>query len=290
VKVISFLLNRGIWWNVDRSFPRVLKIRGHEQLKFINPVLYKFIEGAEFSPFTSNNVSTVGLNGAVLVCSSNLCFLVNDNYTLTEESRLVHQLLQKLRWISKQALIDDQINLYTSCEIDKLPRVQIDNFEKRLGSIRTHIIDTAIKYSDVQRAVRLIDIAIPAYSTVFLDAIAAFHRGDYKTSVLYSAIAMDAAARNMVNKEYQQHIKRKRPASFLRISSRRIDKNNVKTEDAVYAYLTQNDRFKQWLHEIPLYLLKRSLKFDNNVLYTSAIKLYEIRNGFVHTGLPVGSG
>ncbi len=54
---------------------------------------------------------------------------------------------------------------------------------------------------------------------------------------------------------------------------------------SVYKYLMENAKFPQLLHEVPLYLLKRSLCIDDPSLYDRLLKHKETRNKIAHEGI-----
>jgi hypothetical protein len=286
VQVVEFSLARRIWWQVE-DFPQLIKIKDKELegVKLINPLFYRYME--ENSPpsiYDGGRSHIVKDEEGVLVSSQILCFVIEEKTNVHTLLGFVGQLLQRLRWISKQSMINEKIDLYSKFQLTELPEIDVEQAEGRWSSNQAHMLKTVITHAHIKKALRLIDVSVPIHATVLLDAIEAFHQRNYKTAILYSAFAMDVAARKLIDAEYQKQIKRKKPSSFLRIEARGSDKSTIKIEDAIYTNLTQNGRFKEWLHEIPLYLLRRSLRFDNNALYANATKLYEIRNGFVHKG------
>jgi len=53
-------------------------------------------------------------------------------------------------------------------------------------------------------------------------------------------------------------------------------------KDPVYALLAKGDNFACLLHEVPLYLFRRSLLQENQELYRRAVSLYRTRNRLSH--------
>ncbi|MCW3053169.1 MAG: hypothetical protein JWN14_2339, partial [Chthonomonadales bacterium] len=55
--------------------------------------------------------------------------------------------------------------------------------------------------------------------------------------------------------------------------------------DPIFGLLNERANFGFYLHERPLYLLKRSLLLENEALYNRAVALYSARNKIGHEGV-----
>ena len=117
-----------------------------------------------------------------------------------------------------------------------------------------------------------------------LDAIKAFHGGEYRIAILYSAIAMETLAGVRLEAEYNRLKASSASQSDMRFLSFRQAGGMVIVKDPIYDYISDRDDFAQLLHIRPLYLLKRSLLDENENLYRDALELYRTRNKIAHRG------
>lgn len=112
-----------------------------------------------------------------------------------------------------------------------------------------------------------------------LDALAALVEGDVRKTILYSAIAVEARATEVLDKAYEA-------AKLARAPRHRIvdiaDRGGQVSKDPIFDALP--DKFRTLLHERPLYLEGRSLLLENRTTYDRALKLYTTRSKLAHRG------
>jgi len=111
-----------------------------------------------------------------------------------------------------------------------------------------------------------------------IDGFEAHRDEDYRKSVLYSAIAMESYAARVVDEAYQKVVGESQNHAF------RVIEEAGPGFDPVFQYLRNGRNFSRFLHELPLYLWKRSLRLEDKKLYEDALKLYRTRNSVAHQG------
>jgi len=119
---------------------------------------------------------------------------------------------------------------------------------------------------------------------LLLDAISAYRDGDSKRAILYSAISVETVARTRLSEEYESLLRAGDVNGMLRIISLPQRDGTCAAKDPIYEYLDSKSEFRLLVHELALYVLKRSLLIENEPLYQDAMKLYRTRNKIVHQG------
>jgi hypothetical protein len=119
---------------------------------------------------------------------------------------------------------------------------------------------------------------------LFLDAIVAYRENDYRKAILYTAISTEVAFGSVIEEAYERILAGHADERFRVVELRQAD--GTVRKDQVYERLQSRARsdFSVFLHELSLYVLRRSLLAENQVLYTDAKRLYSTRNQLVHSG------
>ena len=125
----------------------------------------------------------------------------------------------------------------------------------------------------------------PTHHEVLLDASAAYATGGFRACFIYAAIAMEAAAENVLRAAYAATMANGFGNPTFRVRSVRANKATVTNKDYVYEELCRC-RPWQWsaLHLRPLYLMGRSLLLDRKRLYDDVKAVHDWRNDIAHTG------
>lgn len=149
---------------------------------------------------------------------------------------------------------------------------------------------TATTLDKLAEAFSLSDGSPPsAHGTLVLDAIAALSH-DSRKSILYAAFAVEVLAADVVHRAFTTALATPTATADLRIIDRTVSKGASIRKDPIYEQLQSAARrkFSLLLHELPLYVMRRSLLQDDEALYNSALKLQESRNVLVHRGTSAG--
>jgi hypothetical protein len=117
-----------------------------------------------------------------------------------------------------------------------------------------------------------------------LDAFEAAARLDYRTTILYAAIAVESLAATTLSEEYDRILTSSAADPRFRIVSIPQSQGRMAVKDPVYECLGSETRFRSLLHERPLYLMGRSLMIDEEALFIRLQTLYQTRNKIVHLG------
>jgi hypothetical protein len=120
------------------------------------------------------------------------------------------------------------------------------------------------------------------YEEILLDALNAHESGDYRQAILYAAIAMESLASSVLEQKYAEILAKSRPPSHVNILTSALPRGKVSKGDPIYRLLTKTDNFARLLHEVPLYLLRRSMRSEDEGLYQSCERLYGQRNRLSH--------
>jgi hypothetical protein len=112
---------------------------------------------------------------------------------------------------------------------------------------------------------------IPVYEEMLLEAYKANLDHEYNKTILFSIIAVESLLAHTFDKQYELEKNKRNYRKGMRI----IENNDGSRKDPILkSLLTDRTDFKKLLHEIPLYLLKRSILIENQILYNNLLKLY----------------
>lgn len=313
MKLIKVSFRNLIYWKIDRNCPVTYELKSLPSLLLINPLVYSKLlkrvglQGAEntFLFVLGNEVvsETKSLIFAVIsetLDINSIPFKINphsvikaDSISLTNDDYIgtllafVEKFAFSLRLVSKQVAISPQIVSSESIEINSLPYVSFPEVDSgtSLSFLKKFIWDTAVTWSQIIKAdEELSNSTFQIYEKLFLDSIQAFEDYDFKRSLLYSAISAETFLTNKLDSIYESSILNSN--SSLRI----IADNSTGTivyKDPIYEFLRSKSKFAEYLHEFPLYLIGKSLKFEDQALYQKLIKLYKTRNHIAHLGEPI---
>lgn len=205
-----------------------------------------------------------------------------------ELSEFLKRFLKQLRIVSKQATINpnNAASHATDSRITNLAIVEkMNTIDKMVG--KAYYINSKVKFSHLEIADQnLLNNVKPQVShEILIDSIGGFYEGDYRKSILYSCMAAESLLAEEFDTKYNDIISANQKNRIYRISEIMTSKGLIK-KDPIYKYLTANYKFKNLLHEIPLYLIGQSILLSMPDLYDEALVLYSTRNKIVHKGEP----
>jgi len=148
----------------------------------------------------------------------------------------------------------------------------------------TSNLNTAVRPQHVEAAATMDDSDMQAADMVLLDAISAWKRHDYRTALLYAAIAAESMIEVELDTAYQALCERGDPDGVFRLTDIPQAGGKTMRKDHIYAYLANRDDFKLLIGARALYVLRRSPLTHNENLYRTALKLYNTRNRIAHHG------
>jgi hypothetical protein len=122
------------------------------------------------------------------------------------------------------------------------------------------------------------------YSTLLLDAVAGYLANEFRLSLLYAAMSMEVACGAVIDAQYQKIIAAQHHPAHRVVRIPTAGGQSV-VKDPIFEKLKQSSSFAVKLHELPLYVIGRSILIDDQVLYNRARTLYNTRNELIHSGV-----
>jgi hypothetical protein len=141
----------------------------------------------------------------------------------------------------------------------------------------------------VDASIRVAADSVPIHGELVNDAAEAISRSNFRSSIIFSAMAVESCAGTILDREYDR-IKSEAPQSIShRCLTIQVNQNESVIKDPVFVALRAGSgdggsRFLSLLHECPLYLLGKSLMDQHQATYSKASSLYRTRNSLAHTG------
>jgi len=267
-------------WRIADGSTSKQPLQFFEGFSLLNPLHYAraykkqgFIVGTPSKTGRDNFIDTKGL---LLESQS------PTDRTAIDLFKKLPQLFRQLRYQSLQSQIkvNNYISVIMPVSEQELASGRIKPEIRSLVYYNSYYYHSMLTWKHVRQAERELASGsiIPVYEEIVIDAFDAVRNQEHSKTILFSAIAIEAM---LANKYDELHGKSKRNKK----QDKRYPQNYVATDDAIYKVL-KDGPFKRMLHEIPLYVLNRSIMMENPKLYQSLLKLYNTRNKIVHFGTP----
>lgn len=274
------LLSSGsIYWRLREDGPTEFPIPFLPGWSLVAPMAYSQATG-EFDASARSDFC-VRSNGEVFLSRSAImmrnCGLDDPGRCPPEAPRL----LAALRFLSHQQTIPRTV--YLGAQRDDLQCDPKGTPPVRNVITRDCFVRCAVTTDHLERLAKLPgDFSVPVHVDVILDALEAHGDGDYRKSILYAAIAVEAFALDYLEKAYTDVLSKDSPTH--RVVKIPVSGASVVAKDPVYEALANIDNFGRLLHERPLYLTGRSLLVEEQETYRRARALYATRNNLAHRG------
>ena len=284
-----------IAWRLCGDGPTLFPLPGTSDWSLVNPLLYPQLP---MPSFEKNPVIPVAL-GKYFWVNSEIVFSFNDAQVMKDRQPdkskikslvpVVGDLLVRLRHVSGQATLPRLESLLSSGEtnIDELPVLSADSsWPDGLSpsSFQKYLWSTAITAERIAAATELGPKFIPpTHEELFLRVVAAFRGNDYRRAVLYATISTEVAFGTVIDETYGRVLTAQDDERFRVIALAQAGGVTVR-KDPIYERLRHRSDFNVLLHELPLYVLRRSLLAEDQALYADAKRLYSTRNQVVHSG------
>ena len=277
-----FIYGPTIRWKININEPSSIKLKSIIDFSFLNPLKY-------YNAYKENNFISkiIFVNNFALFSTYGLVLKSNSDFTINNPEiigNLYYRLIKYIRYESMQSEIS----------MNHLPIIKtFKKIEKgyELPESCTRLLEneylfkTYVNLDIIRKADKIAKInnVIPIYDEILLDAIDSWYNLEHRKAILFSAIAVESLLANLYNEIYENIILSGKTNRNLRLI---VNKNNKKLIDPIFKAISEKTDFKKLLHEIPLYLFKKSVLMDNEQLYHKTIKLYLTRNKIVHFGSP----
>lgn len=272
MKTATLRLSGEMWWSLSRDDPQFQALESLNGARVINPLTFN----PQTFPFTIDR-----------------CYLITEHLSLIlpdasiPEEQLVRQclaFLRALRLLTRQAALPTEIFAVEFSEVASLPPVVFPCAPQAKGFLMgKYRLDTAVTTFHISETdKRGVETDIPIFHEVLLDALHAYERHDDREAILFAAIATEALARTLLDAEYRKVVAAAASPAHMNILSFPQPGGHAIRKDPIYLLLADSDTFSRLLHEVPLYLIRRSLLDEDQALYKRAISLYRTRNRISH--------
>jgi hypothetical protein len=291
--IAYFVFDGQITWRLSTEDSPAFPIPGTTEWLLVNPLLYPQLPSPRHDHIS---ITSVAPGRYYCMYPADIILVSVENRSLqpsVEESPdiapIAEDLLVRLRHISGQARMPGSGALMLSGyrEIAELPKFLVasdDRFLGVRGRFSRHSWETAITAETIKVAAALgPDFFPPTYEALFLDAVAGCHGKDHRMAILYSTIAAEVALGSVIGESYERLLSAKDDDRFRVIELSQAGGSKVR-KDPIYEVLRRHPDFGALLHELSLYVLRRSLLVENEALYADAKRLYSTRNQLVHSG------
>lgn len=159
--------------------------------------------------------------------------------------------------------------------------------KRKAAAVAGFNIEAALTFEAIQEFANLPPgFSVPVYSELLLDAIEALALSDPKKSVLYAAIAVETMAATVLDEEYERLRAKSSGNPKYRFLHQGYVRSAEMPPDPVYEALktSRRSQLRPLLHELPLYILGRSLLHEKKQLYDQMLALHGKRSEIAHTG------
>ena len=284
-----------ITWRLCGDGPTLFQLSEAPDWSLVNPLLYPQLP---IPSHEHNPIIPVAVWKYFWV-NSEIVFLSNGKQVNQDRERdesefenlvpIVGHLLVRLRHASGQATLPRPESLLIRGEIniDELPLLTADSLWPEglsPSSFQKYLWSTAITAERIATATALGPKFIPAtHEVLFLDAVVAFRGNDYRRAILNAAISAEVAFGTVIDETHDRVLAAQNDERFRVITIAQAGGITVR-KDPIYERLRHRSDFNVLLHELSLYVLRRSLLAENQALYADAKRLYSARNQLVHSG------
>lgn len=284
--MIQYLAIQGprIRWRINADSPDICKLKSLDVYYLINP--YQFsIEYKDKNLLIGEHHSLI--NGDCLIQTSGIILKTIDDVKIDYEilSNKLNDFFRYLRFESMQVDIQSNNSVFSILIHDKITKGVIDIPKISEMFIRSDYYFSTITWDNIRNADNNLanKKEIPIYEEILLDAHKSMLENEYNQVILFSVIAIESLLAHKYSDSYEFEKSRK-----IKRKDLRLIKNHDETyNDPILKSLLNGTDFKKLLHEIPLYLYKKSILCDNQSLYNNLLKLYTTRNKIVHWGGPL---
>jgi hypothetical protein len=294
--LVRFIFAGSIWWRLNSDDPLLFALPKTGEWSLVNPLLYGALPC--FGRRAADDISQVDA-GKMFGSTRDIVFASKDNRRFPKEKELRDQLqdnlkkiaedfLLRLRHVGAQATMPkiESLGAWTFSEIPQLPvYVPPPPTVLSLSMVQKYLWSSAITAKRICSAVALgPDVEPPTHEVILLDAFAAYRADDDRSAILYAAISAETVFGFVIGKEYKR-LKSSHDDERFRFIQLTQAGAVLVHKDPVYERLSRGSRldFHVLIHELALYVLRRSLLVENELLYKNAKRLHSTRNKIVHS-------
>lgn len=268
-------------WKIANSAKSKQELRYWPGVTILNPYHYSLAYNNQ--GFIDYPPSRTGVHNYITAKGLLLEVETKYGYTPTDPFHKLPILFRHLRYdsLQSQISINNNIGMVFFLNQDEILPGKLKIETRPEIYYHSHFYNTLLTWKHVLQAENRIfqSTVLPVYEEVVVDAFDAYRDREFSKTILFSTIAIES----MLASRYDAIQKRK--------SEKKRDSKNTSSssDDPIYKTL-KDGPFKRLLHEVPLYLLGRSIMIEEKKLYQGLLKLYNTRNKIVHLGAPADTG
>jgi hypothetical protein len=292
--IAHFMLSREIHWLASSSDPLLAPLEYLPGWSIVHPLTRGLTSIDEHARDLRRILELPTGDGRVTVSTPFLHCVVPDEVGdhTGEPLKQLKGLLTRLRHVSRQATLPrgESIASFHCSELDELPKVKFpEPYFGKVGYGDSSFLPTTLTMELAIKAGQLPpDFEPPVQEGILLDAMKAMKEYDFRAAMLYTAIAVEVLVGTVLDEEHDKLLRSTPPPAQIRVVESQEGRTKGSLEDPVYDCIRNRAKFTEYLHELPLYVLKRSLKLERPELFSQAHKLYQTRNSLAHRGEPCG--
>lgn len=277
-------------WKIVTNSNKFIKINGLPEVELLNPLYYYSLD--DLLPKDLIH-SVVKLKNTYFIETNGIVFnkLFEEKIDHDKFRIKVANLIKYVKSVTMQSSIGNYNIIEGIFESSFIDLNKIPNQENPYALfINGYQLNSMITFSDIRKADKLMinEFEILIYEEIFIEAWNDLLNSEYRKAILNFAIASEIMLLTKLEEEYQKRLSKKNNSS-IRITAFNTINGEI-WKDPIYLFLKEKSNFSTLLHELPLYLQKKSLLVDNQKLYQEARQLYSTRNKLVHKGVSGNEG
>ncbi|MGO8689397.1 MAG: hypothetical protein ACLQLG_07160 [Thermoguttaceae bacterium] len=292
METIEFRVTGHIWWRLTGRETVSAPVPALGEWSVVSPLATPDGEGRgrvrDLFPFS---------DGTQLFSTDRLILRANAHeksidQNVKELGQLLPGYLNALRFVCRQPELARSISsAFARGEVaelkapDRLPTVG-----EGKQWVRRYLAESAVRWEALTDASNcVIGGKVPVHGELVNDAAEAIAHSNYRSSIIFSAMAAESCAGAVLDREYDRRLGETPQSLSHRYVTIQVSRQERVTKDPVFLALRAGGgdgrgRFLRLLHECPLYLLGKSLQLDQPTTYSNAHSLYRTRNSLAHTG------
>ena len=292
--LIEYMLEETVFWRLGSADPGLWSL-GHvgdddAEWSLINPLAYRRI-GVELGRLSPGFGDVLGIDGdEALVVSRSFILAGPDDLLGHGPSCSSGRFLDFARWLRHAAGGAPRGSLDRVMATSKLGTVDraVEAAVPVSGPETRRLVygadmEAALTGNHVEfAAAKAAEGPPPSWATVGLDAVRALDARDYRTALLYAAVAVEAGAKDRL-----RGLMERVPTADQRFRVVSRDRGGVpKTQDPVFEFLvgTRGAALERLFDEASLYVRGRSLRDEDPPLFQRLRRLAQTRNDIAHRG------
>lgn len=283
MNIYSIVSPSGFNWILKRSDPHTFDLRGQfEGWALMSPLCH-----APDEVGGHRSIDAID-DERFLVFLDRVDLVVPDKLGQDAALEQAQKLLRWLRFATGQARLSTDIaGHWMRTDVNQLARVEVAVGQSNPVHPIRHYEFSAITFDLLSKSTKdLTDYDVPVYGKVLLDALEASFMSDDRKAILYAAISVEAMAATRVRELFEAALSAQ--SADLRVVNIPQSGGSVTTKDPVFDVLESNAKrnFKMRLHEQPLYVMRRSLRVEQQALYDELLAVHKARNELAHGASP----